>query len=325
MISWLKKHFIPNITNQHRPHLLRDSNMKAIIIFVIFLELITFIIPSLSNINMTGGTALVLPAVLESLTNEERDSQDLAMLLSNPLLDQAAKMKAEDMATHGYFAHVSPEGKTPWYWMEKVGYKYEYAGENLAINFIDSKDVTNAWMNSPTHRANIVKDKYTEVGTGIATGMYEGKITVFVAQVYAKPLIQVKTVSVQKTSPKTLAQKLAILEESKDIEVLGVETAKPKENVANTSPQIIQNPTFLQKTFASPRNTMNTASLVVFSIVAISLLLYVLAKVKHRHFDLITNGLIVLAMIGLISIANYNFTHHSMVIAQSINYSNGDK
>ena len=61
-------------------------------------------------------------------------------------------MKAQDMATLGYFAHVSPDGKTPWYWIEKVGYDYQYAGENLAINFSDSKDVTNAWMASPLHK-----------------------------------------------------------------------------------------------------------------------------------------------------------------------------
>lgn len=100
-------------------------------------------------------------------------------------------MKAQDMATKGYFAHTSPEGKkTPWYWLKQVGYQYQYAGENLAINFTDSKDVTNAWMNSPTHKANIVKDKYTEVGTGIATGLYEGRETVFVAQVYANPIVK---------------------------------------------------------------------------------------------------------------------------------------
>ena len=188
MFSWLKKHFIPHEGNDHRPHILRGSGIRNIVILIIFLEIFAFLIPTLTRINMTGGMAAVLPAVLADLTNQERQEQNLSTLTVSQILNQAAEMKATDMATKGYFAHTSPEGKNPWYWLEKVGYKYQYAGENLAINFSDSKDVTNAWMASPTHKANIVKGNYTEIGTGIASGIYEGRETVFVAQVYANPL-----------------------------------------------------------------------------------------------------------------------------------------
>lgn len=189
MFSWLKKYFIPHEENDHRPHLLRKENIRNIVFVVLFLEIFTFLIPIITHINRNGGMASVLPSILANLTNDERTAQKLDTLTINPILNKAAEMKAEDMASKGYFAHTSPEGKTPWYWLTQVGYQYQYAGENLAINFTDSKDVTNAWMNSPTHRANIVKDKYTEVGTGIATGMYQGQETIFVAQVYANPLV----------------------------------------------------------------------------------------------------------------------------------------
>ena len=63
-----------------------------------------------------------------------------------------------DMAEKSYFAHTSPEGLTPWYWITLAGYRFSLAGENLAIDFTESEDVENAWMNSPAHRASIQPD-----------------------------------------------------------------------------------------------------------------------------------------------------------------------
>jgi len=188
MINWFKKHFIPHEGNEHRPHILRERNTRNIVALIILLELVTFLVPILSNFNMTGGMAAVLPGILSSLTNDERQSQNLGTLTVSPLLNEAAQMKANDMAAKGYFAHVSPDGKTPWYWINLVGYNFEYAGENLAVNFSDSQDVVNAWMASPTHRANIVKGNYTEIGTAVASGMYQGQETTFVVQDYANPM-----------------------------------------------------------------------------------------------------------------------------------------
>ena len=76
--------------------------------------------------------AAVLPGVLSTLTNEERQSDNLPTLTVSPILNKAAEMKAEDMATHGYFAHTSPEGKTPWYWLEQVGYQYQYGHQTYS-------------------------------------------------------------------------------------------------------------------------------------------------------------------------------------------------
>ena len=47
----------------------------------------------------------------------------------------AAQAKADDMATKGYFAHTSPDGKNSWYWFKQAGYTFTYAGENLALDF----------------------------------------------------------------------------------------------------------------------------------------------------------------------------------------------
>ncbi|MFA6257463.1 MAG: CAP domain-containing protein [Candidatus Paceibacterota bacterium] len=336
MFSWLKKHFIPHEGNEHRPHILRSGSIRNIVIVIIFLEIITFLLPTFTHLNTTVNMAAVLPAVLADLTNTERQSQNLPTLTVNPVLNKAAEMKATDMATKSYFAHTSPEGKTPWYWLTQVEYKYQYAGENLAINFSDSKDVTNAWMASPTHKANIVKGNYTEIGTGIARGIYEGRETIFVAQVYANPLPVsnvVAQIEPEKiiTKPVNTTPKVVVTKEPEN--VLGVEITTPSEtpaktgevtnteNIQNIPSNPIQNPTFWQKLISSPRNNMNIILYIIFGIVFIALLFYILLKIKNYHIDLITNGLIVLSIIGVIFIFNYYLTHHNMVITQSLDYS----
>ena len=317
MFSWLKKHFIPHAGNEHRPHILRDDSIRNIVAIVIFLEIFSFLIPTLARLNVTGGMAAVLPAVLASLTNEERQAQNLPTLAVSPILNKAAEMKAQDMATKGYFAHTSPEGKTPWYWLGQVGYQYQYAGENLAINFNDSEDVTNAWMNSPAHRANIVKGNYTEIGTGVASGLYKGKEAVFVAQVYANPLPQtLKPAEPKKPEVKTATSTT----KTTATDVLGAETVA-KTNTQNVAVSPKEDPIFWQKLFASPRNTTNIIFYVIFGIIAVALLLYVFIKIRNHHWDLLINGFVVLFIIVGIFVANYYLSYHSMIITESLDYS----
>ena len=189
MKKWFKKYFVPHEENGHKPHALLRENLRYIVAIVLILELLLFVAPAvLIQTGSSGFLASVLPAVLSSLTNQNRIDNNVAPLTENPLLDQAATLKAQDMAAKGYFSHVSPvDGKTPWYWFDLVGYQYDAAGENLAINFSDSQAVDTAWMNSPTHRANILKGEYTQFGTGIASGTYEGHQTIFIAQDFARP------------------------------------------------------------------------------------------------------------------------------------------
>ena len=311
MISWLKKHFIPHQGNNHRPHALRTKNVISVVILLLLLEVFAFLIPALTYVKRagTGNIAAVLPAVLSLLTNEQREAQKLSMLNTSPLLTKAAELKVADMVTKNYFAHTSPEGKTPWYWLEMVGYNYQYAGENLAVNFMDSKDVADAWMNSPTHRANIVKGNYTEIGTGIATGSYKGKDAVFVAQLYANPSKALSILAKKTTANVPVNTKVSnITKASTEARVLGVETTT------------IQTPNILQKATASPRYTTDIILLVVFCVMTFALLLYILIRFKNHHMDLITNGLIVLIVVLAIFIFNFYFSKSNME-TQSIDYS----
>lgn len=95
---------------------------------------------------------------LERLTNEQREANDLPTLATSELLRQSACHKAADMVKHDYFAHVAPDGTEPWHYFREAGYTYRFAGENLARNFTDEAALVQAWMESPTHRDNVLGD-----------------------------------------------------------------------------------------------------------------------------------------------------------------------
>lgn len=129
----------------------------------------------------------VLPSVVVDLTNTERTERNLSSLTRNSLLDKAAKLKAEHMRDNDYFAHFSPDGISPWYWFDQIGYDYIHAGENLAVFFDDSDEVVQAWMDSPLHRDNILKAEYTEIGVATVKAAHDGYDTVFVVQLFGTP------------------------------------------------------------------------------------------------------------------------------------------
>lgn len=181
-----RNYLIPNEENEYKPHALQQASMAVMFVLV----LLTFALANLQSLlwlNSDWLVSTVLPAVVVDLTNEERSAESLALLNRSALLDEAAQLKAEDMATNGYFAHYSPDGASPWDWFNAVGYNFASAGENLAVHFTDSADVVEAWMNSKSHRENVLGEEYTEIGVGTARGEYEGYPTVFVVQMFGLP------------------------------------------------------------------------------------------------------------------------------------------
>jgi uncharacterized protein YkwD len=157
------------------------------------LILLTFVAANLQAVLWQSSQWLVstvLPAVVVELTNDERSDNNVGPLRRNATLDAAAKLKAEHMAKNQYFAHFAPDGTSPWYWFKEAGYTYAHAGENLAIHFTDSTEVVEAWMDSPTHRENIVNGLYTEIGVGTAKGKFDGYNTVYVVQLFGTPAVK---------------------------------------------------------------------------------------------------------------------------------------
>jgi len=118
------------------------------------------------------------------LVNKERISQGLNSIIENSVLSQAAENKINDMIKNDYFAHTSPSGVSPWHWIENSGYDYKYAGENLAINFTTAESQHKAWMESETHRKNILNPSYQEIGIAVAKGKVNGSFATIVVQFF---------------------------------------------------------------------------------------------------------------------------------------------
>lgn len=136
--------------------------------------------------------AVDLEDEIVSNVNIERQKQEKGILTRSKALDKAAMLKAQDMVGNNYFAHTSPAGIDPWHWIGEVDYQYKYAGENLAMDFKTASAVHKAWMDSPTHKENIVADKYTEIGVAVVSGIVkEGEMATNIAvQFFATPFVE---------------------------------------------------------------------------------------------------------------------------------------
>lgn len=307
LLNWLKKMFVPHEENNHHPHFWRKNSIALFLALILMVEVGVFS-QSLFNLKNNSYLAAVLPAVLESLTNDERTLNNASPLTENVLLKQAAELKATDMATKGYFAHNTPEGHLPWYWLDKVGYQYGHAGENLAVNFTDSKDVVQAWMNSPTHRQNIVKPIYTETGIGVASGIYEGKPAIFVAQFFGTPKITTEVVPVKKVSvkPKAIPVASTTIVSATSTQVAGAETDIKVEKA--TPFQLIQ---------TSPIHAGGVALCVLLGFVIAAFLLILIVNVKIHHPKIIMSAVVLVLIITGSMVFNEKMLGNKVVVGES--------
>ncbi len=183
--TFIHRLFVPHEENNFRAKSLH-TDFLSVYLVIAFLMMIAFKQGSIHNV--LGFATDITVEKLAQLTNEQRQKNNLPPLTINPTLSVAAQKKAENMFQENYWSHYSPDGKTPWDFILGAGYKYEYAGENLAKNFLFSNGVVDAWMNSTTHRDNLLKREYTEVGYAIVNGVLNGEQTTLVVQEFGKPL-----------------------------------------------------------------------------------------------------------------------------------------
>ncbi len=120
-------------------------------------------------------------------TNAFRAGIGLAALKESNVLNIAAAQKLQDMKEYQYFAHVSPTGVTPWYWFENNRYSYTYAGENLAVGFLDAQSTVDAWIRSPTHRNNLANVHYQDIGVALENTTIDDLKGVVVVQFFGAP------------------------------------------------------------------------------------------------------------------------------------------
>ena len=295
MLSWFKKYLVPHKENDFKPHALR-IRATIIILSVVLVIQILFLLQSFFILPNTNLLATVFSSVVIDLVNEERALRSSQTLKTSELLQKAAQQKANDMAQRGYFDHIDPDGKYPWYWFNEIGYSYEYAGENIAIHFFDSKDLLNAWMNSSAHRENILNNSFTEIGIGISQGLYKGKKTTFIVQFFGTPLaINTIQAPIQKT------------------EVIDEDTDKTPATETITTTQAVQGiseekPSIFNRIISSPRTATINIYATLFTIISLVLLLNVFLHIKIQRSEVIIDGVIILIFIGSVLLLNASIT-----------------
>ena len=86
------------------------------------------------------------------------------------------------MIKNNYFAHTSPAGIAPWHWFDENKYDYKYAGENLALGFSSVESEHQAWMDSPTHKKNILNPNFKEIGIAVGKGTIDNNLVTIAVQ-----------------------------------------------------------------------------------------------------------------------------------------------
>jgi len=179
--------FIPHESNNQKARILHPISLGLIAMFLIGFQLILSL-GYASFPKVLGYAANIAPLEVIRLTNVQREANGLSPLTENTILDSAAIAKGNDMIAKGYWAHFAPDGTSPWSFFLSFGYKYQYAGENLARDFSDAASAVNAWMASPTHKENILNPHYKEVGIGVVEGSLAGADTTIIVQFFGTAL-----------------------------------------------------------------------------------------------------------------------------------------
>ena len=314
----LRNHLIPHKGNNYVPHTMRNQSLIATSIIAI--ALVGLSVFGTQNVPRSSLLAKVQASLLVFQTNENRVENSIDSLTVNPQLEAAARMKALDMLQNDYFAHVSPDGHSPWYWMNKSGYKYKYAGENLATGFYETDDVTDAWLNSPLHKRNIMNGKYTEIGLAVETGRVNGRNVTYIVQMFGSP----RYASVVATDRLTLGVTNPVVEsviaDSPTLitNVLGDETefqGTYMETVydgyidpnlviqdENTTDEILANnkPNFLVSMLAQPNKLARLALLALIIILSFALFVKIATEYKRHHIKhIVWTSVILLLLITL--------------------------
>ena len=303
----IRNFFIPALQNQLNPYSLRYKTLIFVAVLAVVIELAFYAYVNmafkqnllLGNIinSIQTTVADILPQVIVEETNNNRISNNVPPLTTNLYLTMAARLKVDDMAKKGYFSHQEPDGAMAWNLMERVNYAYSYAGENLAVNFFDARDVVTAWMNSQTHRNNILSPNFTEVGVAATRGVYQGKETVFVVQMFGAPpapdkiysdlvndITPIKTNNskpvIDSSRKMTVSTSSAISASSSLTLVVGTSTASITPLMAGVVPT--QNISIFQRWLVSPRHMARDAYLVLLTYMVLVLLIP-MYMIYHRH------------------------------------------
>ena len=338
----LKKYFIPHEENDHKPHILRARSVVFVLVIALAVEgVLWFGETQLAPHSELFG--IIVSNALVDETNQNRVTNGDSALAVSPLLMTAAQEKATDMANNNYFAHTSPTGVTPWSWFGQVGYSFTYAGENLAVNFSDSQDVTNAWMASAEHRANILDPSFTQIGIATAQGTYDGHPATYVVELFGTPVppappaepiafVNAASAAASSTSHGVIAPILAASKSK--VKAVAASSTLVTQQIATETPASAQATTteialapvmtttvpgtvkgiatsnlppqtnVVQAAAANPRAVVDYLYLAIIALFCFALALNIFIKIRIQYPQLIFGGMIVILVVGLLVVLN---------------------
>ncbi len=257
--KFLANLLVPHESNNQKAKLIHNSSLVLFAVFAVGFQLLLNTVPKAFP-SVLGYAANISPAEVIKLTNEQRIANGLSPLNENKTLDEAALAKGNDMLAKGYWAHFAPDGTSPWKFFINFGYKYQYAGENLARDFSSPSAAVTAWMNSPSHKENILNPHYKEIGIGVVEGSLSGTDTTLIVQFLGSPLVSAPAIPVAKAedviaSPIATASAKALSEVS-----IVAATSRPSPLPSPIMPSVRQ-PVF------SPFDTTKNLSLAILGII----------------------------------------------------------
>lgn len=276
--------FLPHPHTHRKAHLL---SYKALFVYILlFLSLqYGFTFANLKNPGVLGTSTSISVSEVIAQTNQKRAEAGLPPVKENLNLNKAAQLKAANMFAEDYWAHFSPSGKDPWGFINQAGYKFSYAGENLAKNFNNSGDVVVAWMNSPSHKENLLNPNYQDIGIAVEDGTLQGQPTTLVVQMFGKPSQVVAVAPRAETPPATVNQEVP---EAQPVEVVQEPTQLAPET--QTSPEIGQVanantlPTLTTQPLVNSQALTRNLGLALFGLIGVLLFLDVWVLKKRGVF-----------------------------------------
>jgi hypothetical protein len=168
--------------NQNKkPILGKNYILKRIVCPLLIVLMGIFLLPKTAYLSTINAENII------KLTNKTRQNEKISPVTANQVLTQAAYTKAQDLIKAQIFSHTINNKKFS-SWVKEANYEYSFVGENLAIDFASSEGVIKAWLESPTHKKNLLNNKFTEIGVAVLEASFQGENSILVVQIFGTPL-----------------------------------------------------------------------------------------------------------------------------------------
>lgn len=285
--------FFPHKRNNYKALLLKLPALLSypVIILIVLLSLstLTSLKPGILGVVSNIDTKSVIEE-----TNHSREKSGAPTLRENAKLSEAAQKKAQDMISKGYWAHITPTGRTPWDFIRETGYSYTAAGENLARDFSDVPSLMSAWLASQSHKDNLLNREFSEIGIGVAQGQVDGRPTIFVVQMFATPAPSIQLAQREQEKPKTVepvrpGEKPVTIAQELELEKQVTPSLTP-----SPAPQVTQEPEVIdvsQVAYEKPKlDYFATQKVISISLISLLAILFIIDFVFLRVRRLARSG-----------------------------------